>query len=213
MVENADLLFGTYLNILIVFLFIAAFLLFIHKNKLSLTQSREPDRKSHALLYTCSLVGGVTIGTNYVIYYSLYNIFIKNIDNLFFKLSLNDTLASYELIKDILPAQWNILLTIYILGMIFSIISLYLVYKKSKVLLAEWKKQIISSYSKEFPYVYIIINSGTIYGKIEDIFNGNIILLNEDGTIKAIFWKSIEAIEMDDSTIIQDQSYDTTYIW
>lgn len=211
---SADFIVGTYLNIMIVILLVVAFLLYRQKNILSVTENMEPDRKSHVLLYAYSFVGGLIIGTNYFIYYSLYDIFKKHIVVSDFELSLNYLLDLYALIQGILPAQWDFLSTIYLFSIVFSIIALSLVYRKATVLLTEWKKQIMIHHSDNFPYVYIKMNSGIIYGKIEDMLNENIILINENGVVKAIFWKNIEAIEMADSTNVQSKStYEATYIW
>ncbi len=202
------------MNCLIIFLFIAAFILSKQKTTPYLTQNLELDRKSHGLLYANLLVSGLVIGTNYVIYYFLYTIIVNNIENVDFKLSLDYVLGLFKSIKEILPEQWDVIFLIYAFGILLSILSLILVNNERKFLLSEWRKQIINYYSDNFPSICIKLNSESIYGKIEDIFGENLIVLNENGTAKAVFWKNVEAIEMEAPEMFQENNkHDNKYIW
>lgn len=209
-----NFIIGSYLNILVVFLLIAAFILFRHKSIPSITQNMELDIKSIWYLYATYLVIGFVISTNYIIYNYLYTTIANNIKNLDFKFSLNYVSELYESIKEILPTQWNIIFFICVFGIIFSLISLILSYRQAKLIFSEWKKQIISHNSNNFPYIHIILTSGTIYGKIDDVFGKNLILLNENGIIKAVLWKTVEAIEVESLNVVQEHTkYDHKYIW
>lgn len=214
---NYTFIIGSYLNILIVFLFFSAVILFRLRHVPSITQNMDfidLDGKSYRQLWALFLVIGSVIGTNYIIYQFLYDIIANNIKILDFNLSLNYVSELYVSIKEILPTQWDIIFLIYVFGMLLSITSLILGYIQAKLIFSEWKKQIINHYSDNFPYTYIIVTSGIIYGKIDDVFGKNLILLNENGIIKAVLWKTIEAIEMESLNVIQDYTkYDSKYIW
>lgn len=211
---NYDFTIGSYLNILVVFLFFTAVILDRQKYVPSITQNMGLDGKSQGWLYAICLVIGFVIGTNYIIYQHLYTIIANDIKIIDFKFSLNYVSELYELIKEIIPTQWDIIFLIYVVGIFLSISSLTLGNKQAKLIFSEWKKQIVSHHSDNFPYVYIMVTSGIIHGKIEDISGKNSILLSENGIIKSVFWKTIEAIEMESLNVVQEYTkYDTKYIW
>lgn len=212
---NFNFILGSYLNILIVFLFFAAVILHRLKCIPIITQNMQMDDKSVNQLLANFTVIGFVMGTNYAIYQFLYESIANDMEISDFNFSLNYVSELYESIKEILPTQWDdIIFPIYVGGILLSIISLTLGSMQAKLILSEWKKQIISHYSDNFPYIYIKATSGIIYGKIDDVFGKNLILLSENGIIKAVFWNTIEAIEMESSRVVQEYAkYDNKYIW
>lgn len=58
------------------------------------------------------------------------------------------------------------------------------------------KDKLNSKYLKDFPFVHISTIAGNVYGKIYNIFNDKMIILDNERTMISIEWKKIVFIEL-----------------
>lgn len=79
------------------------------------------------------------------------------------------------------------LLTIFIMSIFFMFL---VVYFKADIL-DSLKRELRRKYAKKFPRVLITTNVGEISGRIYNIFNDDVILLDDDGCKVAVEWNHI----------------------
>jgi len=86
---------------------------------------------------------------------------------------------------------------INILFLIFEIeVTLIILYSGKKILLNRLIFTLNSQYLKDFPVVSISTKGGNVSGKIDYIFDEDMIILDNMGTKIAIEWKEIVYMEL-----------------
>lgn len=69
------------------------------------------------------------------------------------------------------------------------------------------KSKLNTEYGKNFPNIQITTKAGNINGKIQDVFNEDIIVLDDNGLKSVVEWNEITTLKLQDKSIQQDLSY------
>lgn len=106
----------------------------------------------------------------------------------------------YSITNSIFINHW-IYFYIFIFFSAMCITFIIALYIEASFFLEEAKNEIIKFYSKGYPHVCIKASSGVLHGKVEDVFNKHLIILNEkeaneNGVQKLISWDNVEIIEI-----------------
>ncbi|KXS46807.1 MAG: hypothetical protein AWU58_228 [Methanohalophilus sp. T328-1] len=109
-----------------------------------------------------------------------------------------DIYSNYDIYRPILN-NWIIVSVLYLVILVLCIIFSLILIKDFFVFLNEGKNKIIQFYSKGYPHIYIKTPSGELTGKIENVFDKHIIVLNDNGVQKMTSWNNVEIIEINNS--------------
>ena len=66
------------------------------------------------------------------------------------------------------------------------------------------KYEINKLYSKDFPTVHISTNVEILKGKISNIFDDDLIILDDDGVMKGTQWKDIIVITINHNPVLEE---------
>lgn len=126
--------------------------------------------KSNEIIDFYTLIKWIFIGIISFIIPSLYSTIISN----------NVTTADLEKIRNM-----------YIISIVFIIISIYIVIKFRSFFFNILKSEINTRYLKDFPIVHISTSKEILDGKISYIFDEDFIILDNDRVIKGTQWDEI----------------------
>ena len=87
-------------------------------------------------------------------------------------------------------------ISIFGLSFIFLILALTSLFDIRRKLLKSSKFLLISEHFEDFPRVNVKTTSADFYGKIYDVFDENLIILDDNGVKKAAEWHSITYLEL-----------------
>lgn len=107
------------------------------------------------------------------------------------------------------PSDLRNIFYIYIGSIILIIISLYMLnIIIRRGLFDSLKSKLNTEYGKNFPYIHITTKAGDINGKVQDIFNEDIVVLDDNGLKAVVEWDEITTLKLrDKSGTQQDLSY------
>lgn len=161
----------------------------IFTNEMNLTQ------KSVEFFHLFSLLLGIVLTVNFFIYFVIFSILLY-VNEEPFSFSLKDLPSVY--LKGIsISGSWDsFIISISLLSLVLVVYSCLWLYLRALYFIEDSKNEIIKFYSKGYPFILIKTSSGTLEGKIEDIFNKHFILLNHEGTQKITSWNNVGIIEM-----------------
>lgn len=90
-----------------------------------------------------------------------------------------------------------ILLVFYLMCLFFSWFCILILYDRINYFSTRVTQLITDFYIDDFPYIRVTTNGEDICGKIDDIHNETLIILNEVCSLKAIRWDQITKIEIE----------------
>lgn len=161
----------------------------IFTNEMNLTQ------KSVDFFHLFSFLLGMILTVNFFIYYTMFFVLLsENVEPYTFYLK---DLPSIYLKSISVSGSWDsFLIFIYLLSLVLVVLSCLWLYLTAWYFIDSSKREIIKFYSEEYPFVCIRTTSGTLEGKIEDIFDKHFIILNNEGTQIITSWNKVGIIEM-----------------
>lgn len=187
--KDVDLLgvflsFDLFILIMIVILGLLLIILYLKRyDDPKLTEEFSLNKISKYIYYSYWFSMGLLIGLN--------------INVLYFTISLGDIIIS--LIKQ-LPRFLIVLMIIcYIVPFFLSLGIIGILYRETKYFSNGFKQKVTDFYIDDFPNIRIKTNGEDISGKIDDIHNESLIILNEGNKVKAIRWDQITTMEIEKS--------------
>lgn len=151
-----------------------------------LTKEFSLKKRSKYFYYSIWFSMGIVIGFNVIV--------------LFFTIWYDDVVV--KLIESSLTGLINYIVSLgFICVYLFSIgmsgVFIILLYSNAKLFSNLFKQKINDSYIDDFPHIRIKTNTGDISGKIDDIQNESLIILNDGHAVKAIRWDQITTMEIE----------------
>jgi hypothetical protein len=145
-----------------------------------LTEKLSLKKSSKYYYYSIWFSMGLIIGSNILILYYTYCFYGVVIE--FIKSSFNgDIFYTFSLI----------FISIYILSIGMGCVLIISYYNHTKLFSNLFKQMVQDSYIDEFPHIRIKTNGEYILGKIDNILNESLIILNDGHLVKAIRWDHI----------------------
>lgn len=96
-------------------------------------------------------------------------------------------------------SELNNIRLIFLLYFILIITLLYLLnIVFHKELLESLKSKLNEQYLKKFPYIHITTKAGEINGKIQDVFNEDLVILDDNGLKAVVEWDEISTLRLRD---------------
>lgn len=96
----------------------------------------------------------------------------------------------------------NIYVTgVYLISFFISLGFMGIIFRTTKKFSNNFKQTVTNFYIDNFPHIRIKTNGEEISGKINDIHNESLIILNEGCTTKAIRWDQITTMEIDKNIV------------
>lgn len=93
---------------------------------------------------------------------------------------------------------------LYLVSIGMSFTSIIVLYSNAKLFSNLFKQKIKDSYISEFPHIRIKTNADDIYGKVDDVQNESLIILNDGHLINAIRWDQIITMEIE-KTLLKEE--------
>ncbi len=118
-----------------------------------------------------------------------------NIGVLLFTVSIADTVI--KLIIKLSSLRISVLIGFYASVFFMNFIFIVTLYREIKYFTNRFKQRVTDFYIDDFPHIRIKTNGEDISGKVDDIHNESLIILNEDCAMKAIRWDQITSMEID----------------
>ena len=168
---------------------------FAEISKPRLTTKMKLTERSKKYLNVFPFLIGMFIILNYLICAFLFQTLASLIEQPF-SLSIDYFTSLYISTKTNLPDGWFPLAYVFLFSLTFSTLFSIGLYNSTRGFLEESKHEIIKAYSTGYPFVSIKTSSGMIEGKVEDVFNKHLIILNENGVQKLTSWKNVEIMEI-----------------
>ncbi|NPE28816.1 hypothetical protein HNV12_12795 [Methanococcoides sp. SA1] len=163
--------------------------------KPTFTDEMTLTQKSVTIFYLFSFLLGIILTVTFSIYFTTFYILLSGNEQPF-TFFLKDLLGVY-LRAIAVSGSWDyIFVSISLLSLTFVTFSCLLLYLSALGFFEDSKNKIISFYSKGYPFICIKTTSGTIEGKIENIFEKHFILLNDESTQKITSWSKVGIIEI-----------------
>ncbi|MDI3484894.1 MAG: hypothetical protein PWQ75_1020 [Methanolobus sp.] len=159
------------------------------------------------------ITGKLEIITNY---YAFLNIFVSYIvlKEVYTSLNQYENTQLIQIIKTFLVEMFNnyllVVIAAWVLGIFIGVASYTVSRKLKKQFIENYQKYINAKYSKNYPY--LITNRKNIQGKLCDVFNEDILILNKNGAKMMIPWDKIETLEVRESPESQNQNCGTADI-
>ncbi len=130
-------------------------------------------------------------------------VYYYNIINWFIYTSGSMTLLFINLVyinsNKISPFDLRNILYIFIVSIILIITSFYtLNIIVRRELFDSLKSKLTIEYGKNFPYIHITTKAGEINGNIQDVFNEDIIVLDDNGLKAVVEWNEISTLRLRD---------------
>lgn len=150
-----------------------------------LTEGLSLKKWSKYIYYSCWFSMGLLIGLN--------------IGVLFFTASFADTII--KLITKLSSFRIYALISLYASAFLINFIFIGTLYRETKYFSNSFKQTVTNFYIDDFPHIRIKTNGEDISGKIDDIHNESLIILNERDTVKAIRWDQITTMEIEKAVI------------
>ncbi|MCK4799223.1 MAG: hypothetical protein KAT05_17755 [Spirochaetes bacterium] len=95
--------------------------------------------------------------------------------------------------------------SMYFISIIFIIMTMVILFSNFRTLFfGRLKSEINKLYTKDFPTVNISTNAEILKGKIHNIFDENLIILDDDGVMKGTQWKDIIVITIDHNPVLEE---------
>ena len=139
----------------------------------------------------------LSICVYYSYWFSIGLLIGLNISVLFFAISFGNIILNF--IK-ILPNIWKVVWIISYSAPFFgSLMIMGILYRETKYFSNRFKRKVTNFYIDNFPNVRIKTTGEDISGKIDDMHNESLIILNEGGKVKAIRWDQITTMEIERS--------------
>ncbi|WP_156161044.1 MULTISPECIES: hypothetical protein [unclassified Methanosarcina] len=151
-----------------------------------LTKELSLKRSSKYFYYSIWFSMGIIIGFNAIV--------------LFFTIYFDDVVI--KLITSSLTGLINYFVSlcficVYLVSIGLSCVFIIMLYNNAKLFSNLFKQKINDYYIDDFPHLRIKTNAVEISGKIDDIQNESLIILNDGSTVKAIRWDQITSMEIE----------------
>lgn len=151
-----------------------------------LTEKLSLKKSSKYFYYSIWFSMGLIVGFN-----SIVLLFTFWFDDVIIKLIKNSLIG---------PVNYFVSLgfiCVYLLSIVLSCVFITLLYSNAKVFSNFFKQKINDSYIDDFPHIRIKTNAEDISGKVDDIQNESLIILNNGHAVKAIRWDQITTMEIE----------------
>ncbi|AKB82485.1 hypothetical protein MSBR3_1907 [Methanosarcina barkeri 3] len=178
---------------LIAITIIALFLYLLYSkgyNEPKLTEELSLKRWSKYIYYIHWFSMGILIGTNGVVLYLtlwFHDIFIRFIGQ--------STIGLINYVMSI------VIICIYLINFMTSIIFVIYLHNATNLFSRLFKQKINNFYIDDLPRVRIKTDGGDASGKINDIQNESLIILNDGSVLKAIRWDQIKIMELEKTDV------------
>lgn len=178
---------------LIAILIIALFLYFLYSkgyNEPKLTEELSLKKWSKYAYYVHWFSMGILIGTNgVVLYFTLWfhDVFIK--------------LISRSTIGFINYGASIGVICVYLISIMMSLIFSISIHNSTNLFSSLFKQKITDSYIDDLPCLRIKTDVGDVSGKLHDVQNDSLIILNEGCISKAIRWDRVKIMEIEKTDV------------
>lgn len=106
---------------------------------------------------------------------------------------------------NILVSDSDTIRYLYAISIIFIMMTMVVLFISFRTLFfGTLKYEINKQYSKDFPTVHISTNVEILIGKIHNIFDEDLIILDDDGVTKGTQWKDIIVITIDHNPVLEE---------
>lgn len=166
-------------------------------SKPSFTNEMFLTKKSIAFFYLFPALMALFLTTNFFIYYLSFA-FLIEMTKVPFSFSLGYLQSVYMSTISVLGNGLFSIMCVYSISLIFVTLFCLYLYQRALHFLKESKSKIIKTYSEGYPFVQIKTSSGSLEGKIEDVFNEHCIILNDNGTKRITLWNRVGIIEINE---------------
>jgi hypothetical protein len=151
-----------------------------------LTEKLSLKKRSKYFYYSIWFSMGIIVGFN-----SIVLLFTFWFDDVIIKLIKNSLIGLVNYFASLG------FICVYLFSISLSCVFITLLYSNAKVFSNFFKQKINDFYIDDFPHIRIKTNAEDISGKINDIQNESLIILNDGHAIKAIRWDQITTMEIE----------------
>lgn len=174
-------------------LIIVLFLYFIYSkgyNEPKLTEELSLKKWSKYAYYVHWFSMGILIGVNFMILY-----FTLWFHDLFIKLISQSTVGFLN--------YWSSIavICIYLICVLTSFTFFRLIYNNTKLFSNLFKQKVTDFYISDLPHIRIRTDGGNVSGKLNDVQNESLIILNDGCISKAIRWDQIKIMEIEKADV------------
>lgn len=182
-------LFSLIVTMLIIFVF---YFILYSKGYIQpkLTEELSLKRSSKYLYYSIWFSMGIIIGFNAI--------------TVVFTIWFNDAFIKvlWSSVTGFSNYLFSLSVIIIYLGCIgMSCVCVITLYNNTKIFSILFKQKVTDSYIDDFPHIKLKTNAEYISGKIDDILNDSLMILNDGYAIKAIHWDQITTMEIEKAVL------------